>query len=56
MQKLTPHFDWTAYVEAGGAPGGRLNVEQPTFMTAVDGALDGVSDRGLEDLLDAGSC
>ena len=43
VQKLTPHFDWTAYVEQAGLPTADLNIEQPTFMTAVDGALASVS-------------
>jgi putative endopeptidase len=37
LQALTPHFDWTAYRTAAGAPAfDRVNVSVPDFFRAVD--------------------
>ena len=39
LQKMTPHFDWTVYLNRAGLPAADLNVDQPLFMTAVDREL-----------------
>ncbi|MGZ4779555.1 MAG: M13 family metallopeptidase [Thermoanaerobaculia bacterium] len=39
LQKMTPHFDWTRYLDRAGIPNGDLNVDQPLFMEAVDKEL-----------------
>lgn len=40
LQRLTPAFDWVAFRrEAGAAPGGAMNVEQPAYMRAVERLL-----------------
>ena len=39
LQKLTPHFDWTAYYRASGVAIGDLNVDQPKFLETVDKQL-----------------
>ena len=39
LQKMTPHFDWTAYFKRAKIPAGDLNVDQPEFMAAVEREL-----------------
>jgi endothelin-converting enzyme/putative endopeptidase len=39
VQKMTPHFDWTAYLKSAGLPPGVVNVDQPAFMAEVDRQL-----------------
>jgi putative endopeptidase len=39
LQKMTPHFDWTRYLERAGIPAGELNVDQPLFMGTVEREL-----------------
>jgi len=39
LQKMTPHFDWTAYFAATHIPPEALNVDQPAFMAEVDRQL-----------------
>jgi len=39
LQKMTPHFDWSAYVRRIGLPPSELNVMQPKFMATVDREL-----------------
>jgi endothelin-converting enzyme/putative endopeptidase len=36
LQKMTPHFDWSAYFRRTGIPTADINVLQPKFMAAVD--------------------
>ncbi len=44
LQKLTPHFDWTAYFRDIGFPGIRvINAAQPDFLKALDAQLTSVS-------------
>ncbi|MCC7415604.1 MAG: M13 family metallopeptidase [Acidobacteria bacterium] len=41
LQALTPHFDWTRYLRAAGAPAIQsVNVSEPEFLKAFDGILD----------------
>jgi len=39
IQKITPHFDWTRYLDHAGVRIEELNLEQPLFMQAVDREL-----------------
>jgi putative endopeptidase len=39
LQKMTPHFDWNAYLADAGIPPQELNVDQPEFMGAVEREL-----------------
>ena len=39
LQKMTPHFDWTRYLERTGIAPSDLNVDQPLFMQTVDREL-----------------
>ncbi len=36
VQKMTPHFDWAAYLESAGLKPGVLNVDEPNFMAALE--------------------
>ncbi|HTB96123.1 MAG TPA: M13 family metallopeptidase [Terracidiphilus sp.] len=36
LQKMTPHFDWTAYFASAGVRPGVMNVDQPEFMAEVE--------------------
>jgi len=36
LQKMTPHFDWTAYLSSAGVASGPVNVDQPEFMAEVE--------------------
>lgn len=36
VQKMTPHFDWSAYLESAGVKPATLNVEEPDFMAALE--------------------
>ncbi|MEO8381398.1 MAG: M13 family metallopeptidase [Acidobacteriota bacterium] len=38
-QKITPHFDWNAYLDHIGVDVQELNVEQPLFMETIDHEL-----------------
>ncbi len=43
LASLAPGFDWPAYLDALGAKGlGEVVVRQPTFFTAMAGAVEGV--------------
>ena len=39
LQKMTPHFDWSAYLKSAGLQAGVLNVDQPAFMAEVERQL-----------------
>jgi putative endopeptidase len=39
LQKFTPHFDWTRYLDRSGIAPADLNVDQPEYMGAVDKEL-----------------
>jgi endothelin-converting enzyme/putative endopeptidase len=39
LQKMTPHFDWTRYLDGSGIAPADLNVDQPEFMGAVEKEL-----------------
>jgi putative endopeptidase len=39
LEKMTPHFDWSAYFKQAGLPNADLNVNEPKFMAAVDKEL-----------------
>ena len=39
LQKFTPHFDWTRYLDRAGIPKDDLNVDQPEFMGVVEKEL-----------------
>jgi putative endopeptidase len=39
LQKMTPHFNWTAYIKSAGLPPGVVNVDQPAFMAEVERQL-----------------
>ncbi len=39
LQKMTPHFDWTRYLDGAGIAPADLNVDQPEFMGAVEKEL-----------------
>jgi putative endopeptidase len=36
VQKMTPHFDWSAYLESARVKPGVLNVDEPHFMAALE--------------------
>jgi endothelin-converting enzyme/putative endopeptidase len=36
LQKMTPHFDWSAYLESAGVRPGVVNVEEPAFMAELE--------------------
>ena len=43
FQALTPHINWTRYLDQAGAKGGsEVNVRQPQFFKALDGMLSSV--------------
>lgn len=39
LQKMTPHFDWKAYVASSGTVASDVNVDQPAFMAEVERQL-----------------
>jgi len=39
LQKMTPHFNWSAYLQGAGIPNADLNVDQPEYMGAVEKEL-----------------
>jgi len=39
LQKFTPHFDWTAYLQRSGIAPADLNVDQPEYMAAMEKEL-----------------
>jgi putative endopeptidase len=39
LQKMTPHFNWSSYLDRAGIPQADLNVDQPLFMQAVEREL-----------------
>ena len=39
LQKLTPHFDWTAYYSDGKISPADLNIDQPKFLAEFEGQL-----------------
>ncbi len=39
LEKMTPHFDWNAFVKKTGVAPSDLNVEQPDFMAEVERQL-----------------
>jgi putative endopeptidase len=39
LQKMTPHFDWTRYLDRFEVPGADVNVDQPLFMAQVEKEL-----------------
>jgi endothelin-converting enzyme/putative endopeptidase len=39
LQKFTPHFDWTRYLDLAGIAPADLNVDQPEYMGTVDKEL-----------------
>jgi len=39
LQKMTPHFDWSAYLTSAGLSRGVVNVDQPEFMAEVERQL-----------------
>ncbi|MBI2677896.1 MAG: M13 family metallopeptidase [Candidatus Koribacter versatilis] len=39
LEKMTPHFDWSAYFKQAGLPNADLNVTEPKFMAEVDKEL-----------------
>ncbi|HYO76026.1 MAG TPA: M13 family metallopeptidase, partial [Thermoanaerobaculia bacterium] len=39
LQKMTPRFDWSRYLQRTGVANADLNVDQPLFMMAVDREL-----------------
>ncbi|MEA2337481.1 MAG: putative endopeptidase, partial [Thermoanaerobaculia bacterium] len=39
LQKFTPHFDWTRYLDRAGVAPADLNVDQPEYMGAVEKEL-----------------
>ena len=41
LQKLTPHFDWTAYYRGAKLTPADLNVDQPEFMKEVERQFSG---------------
>jgi endothelin-converting enzyme/putative endopeptidase len=43
MQKLAPHFGWTAYFDSAKIPREALNVEEPQFLQEFDKQLTGAS-------------
>jgi putative endopeptidase len=43
LQKMTPHFNWTRYLDREAIAPADLNVDQPKFMAAVDRELTATS-------------
>jgi putative endopeptidase len=39
LQKMTPHFDWSGYLDRAGIHVSEINVDQPEFMAAFDHEL-----------------
>ena len=39
LQKMTPHFDWSRYLDHAGIAPGDIQVDQPLFMQAVEREL-----------------
>ena len=39
VQKMTPHFDWSAFLKDANIAPGPVNVEQPAFMAEVESKL-----------------
>jgi endothelin-converting enzyme/putative endopeptidase len=39
LQKMTPHFDWSAYLGSSGVVPGIVNVDQPDFMAEFERQL-----------------
>jgi endothelin-converting enzyme/putative endopeptidase len=39
LQKMTPHFDWNAFLSSAGLQRGVVNVDQPAFMAEVERLL-----------------
>jgi len=39
LQSMTPHFDWTAYLDRFGIPVKELNVDEPEYMGALEKEL-----------------
>jgi endothelin-converting enzyme/putative endopeptidase len=39
LQKMMPHFDWSAYLGSAGVMPGVINVDQPDFMTEFEREL-----------------
>jgi putative endopeptidase len=39
VQKITPHFDWSAYLKSARVPAGLINVDQPDFMAEMERQL-----------------
>jgi putative endopeptidase len=39
LEKMTPHFDWTAYLGSAGVAAGKVNVDQPEFMAEFERQL-----------------
>ncbi len=39
LQKMTPHFDWTAYLKSAHVSPGVVNVDQPEFMAEFERQL-----------------
>jgi endothelin-converting enzyme/putative endopeptidase len=39
LQKMTPHFDWSRYLDRAGIPAVDVNVDQPLYMEAVEREL-----------------
>ncbi len=40
LQKMTPHFDWTAFYKGAGVLPGKVNVDQPAFLAEVERQLN----------------
>jgi len=36
LQKMTPHFDWSAYYKSADVPQGPVNIDQPAFMAEME--------------------
>ncbi|HEY3707368.1 MAG TPA: M13 family metallopeptidase [Terracidiphilus sp.] len=39
LQKMTPHFDWTAYLNSAGIAPGVINITEPEFMAEFERQL-----------------
>ncbi|KAA6459205.1 M13 family metallopeptidase [Acidobacteria bacterium AB60] len=39
LEKMTPHFDWTAYLKSAGVAAGVVNVDQPLFLAEFERQL-----------------
>jgi len=39
LQKMTPHFDWSAYLDSAGIEPGVMNIDQPEFMAEFEKLL-----------------